>query len=269
MNFQTRLYPGLALGLILICLSACARLPIAPPGERPVVSSASDLMHQLEAKANAVQSLQAKGRVSVISPQKNYNGNALFAVFKPSLLRVDVLNFWGQPAVAFISTEQEIKFMVYPESKLYRGPATSANLSRFIPLPISLHDFMAILTGRVAFERYDKPTLAIIGQSEAYFLELSSRDERGRLQLTIEAQELNITSARWLDLQGREFMQAQFSDFITRGGISGPQQIQLASGDGLRQMRLRYRELTYNVPFSDETLILPVSGDIQELPFPQ
>ena len=82
--------------------------------------------------------------------------------------------------------------MIYPESKLYRGPANAANLSRFIPLPISLKDFMAILTGRIAFEQYDKPVLLETKDPNVHHLELTSREGNDRVKLTIESQSLNI-----------------------------------------------------------------------------
>jgi outer membrane biogenesis lipoprotein LolB len=269
MKQYASLKTGIFLSLMLMCLSACARLPTAPVGERPVVQSAPELLKELETRANAIQSLRAKGQVAVVSPQKNYTGNALLTEYKPSQLRVDVLNFWGQPVVAFVTTNQQIKFMVYPESKLYRGPANATNLGRFIPLPVSLQDFMAILTGRIAFDQYDKPVLSESHDSNVYLLELSSRGSSDRVMLTLEAQGLNIISAQWLNPQGQELMQAEFSEFTTQGQITGPREIKMASGDRNNQVRVRYRDLTYNVPPAPEAFELPVSGAVQELSFPQ
>lgn len=269
MNQNSNRQIGIFLSLMLLCLSACARLPTAPVGERPVVASAQDLLKQLETRADEIQSLRAKGQVAVVSPQRNYTGNALLTLYKPALLRVDVLNFWGQPVVAFLANDQEIKFMVYPESKLYRGPATTTNLSRFIPLPVSIQDFMAILTGRIAFNLYDKPVQVESRDPNIYYLELTSRGGNERVKLTIEAQSLNIAAAQWLNSQGQEIMLAEFSEFISQGSITGPREIKMASGDQANQVRVRYRDLNYNVPPAPETMELPVSGAVQELAFPQ
>jgi hypothetical protein len=269
MNQNSRLKTGIFLFLFLLCLSACARLPTAPVGVSPAVQSAPDLMKQLETRADEIKSLKGKGNVSVISPQKNYTGSALLTEYKPSVLRVDVLNFWGQPVVVFLMKDQEIKLMVYPESKLYRGPANTTNLSRFIPLPVTIKDFMAILTGRVAFSQYEKPVLLESKDPNVSYLELSAREGNDRLKLTIESQSLNITAAQWQNPQGQETMKAEFSEFISQGTITGPREIKLASGDEVNQVRIRYRDVSYNIPASPETLELPVSGAVQELPFPQ
>lgn len=255
--------------LFLLCLSACARLPTAPPVvEQPKLQAAPELLTQLEARAAEIQGFKGKGSVSVVSPQKNYTGNALVAEYKPSVLRVDVLNFWGQPVVAFLMNDQEMKLLVYPESKLYRGPATAANLSRFIPLPVSLKDFLALLTGRVAFGEYEKPVLLESRDPNLYLLELTSRGGAEKLKLTVESQSLNITSALWQNLQGQDLLQAEFGNFISQGTITGPREIKLASGDQVNQVRVHFRDLTYNVPPSPEAMSLPVAGGIQELAFP-
>jgi outer membrane biogenesis lipoprotein LolB len=269
MSQNLKMKTGFLLSLMLLCLAACARLPTAPVGEGPVVQSPPDLLKQLETRASEIQSFKGKGNVSVVSPQKNYTGNALLTGYKPSLLRVDVLNFWGQSVVTFLVNQQELKLMSYSEGKLYRGPVNTTNLSRFIPLPISLNDFMAILTGRIAFEHYDKPALLESKDPMVYYLELTSRQGIDRVKLTIDSQNLNILAAQWLNPQGQEIMLAEFSEFITQGSITGPREIKLASGDQVNQVRVRYRELNYNPPASPEALELPVSGGVQELPFPR
>ena len=43
-------------------------------------------------------------------------------------------------------------------------------------------------------------------------------------------------------------MLAEFSEFITQGPITGPREIKLASADQTNQVRVRYRDLNYNVP---------------------
>jgi hypothetical protein len=257
--------------LFLLRLSACARLTTTVPiaGEKPTVQSAPDLMKQLEARAGEIQSLKGKGNVSVVSPQRNYTGNALVTEVKPAVLRVDVLNFWGQPVIAFLMNAQEIKLLVYPESRLYRGPANTTNLSRFIPLPVTIQDFMALLTGRIAFSQYEKPVLLAGTDPNILNLQLISVKGNEQVTLGIDSQSLNITSARWLNAQGQEIMKAEFGEFMSQGPITGPREIKLASGDQTNQVRVHFRDLTYNIPASPESLELPVASGVRELSFPQ
>jgi outer membrane lipoprotein-sorting protein len=270
MNQNLLLKIGMLVSLIVLCLSACARLPTVPVGERPMVQSAPDLLKQLESRSAEIQSFKGKGNASIVSPQMNYSGNTVITGSKPSLLRVDLINvLFGQPLASFLMNEQEIKLLDYRQGKLYRGPASSANLSRFVPLPVSRPDFMAMLTGRVAFEQYEKPVLVETKDPSVYYLELTSRGGNDRLKLTIDSQSLNITAAQWQNPQGQETMRAEFGEFVSQGTITGPLEIKLTSADQANQVRIRYRDLTFNVPSAPEAMALPVSGAVQELAFPQ
>jgi len=254
-------------GLLISCQFACARLPRAPVTAPPQISSAEELLKQLQERAAAVTGLKARGSVSVNSPQKNYSGNILLTAAKPARLRVDILNFWGQSLVTFLSDGQEMKLLVYGDSKLYKGPATPDNLRRFLPVVVSQEDFLAALTGHLAFQQYDKPVLLPSPEPAVYLLELTRRDLPEKVRLTIAAPTLQILTAQWFAPAGQETLRAEFSNFLESGGVAGPGEIRLASGDGDSQVRLRYRDVTFNAPLTAAAFDLPVSGTIREVSF--
>ncbi len=255
--------------LLLLCLAACARLPTAPVAERLPVGSADELLKQLQARAAAVTGLKARGNVAVTSPQKNYSGNILLTAAKPAKLRVDILNFWGQSLVTFLSDGQEMNLLVYSDSKLYKGPATPENLRRFLPVVVSQEDFLAALTGHIAFQHYGKPVLLSSPDPAVYLLELTGRDLPEKVKLTVDAQTLQLLTVQWFSPQGPETLRADFSNFLSNSGISGPSEIRLVSGDGENQVRVRYRDVTFNAPLTATAFNLPVSGTIREVPFGQ
>lgn len=255
------------LSLLLLCLTACARLPVAPGGERPQVGSADELLKQLQERAAAITGLKARGNVAVSSPQKNYSGNILLTAAKPANLRVDILNFWGQSLVTFVSDGQEMKLLVYGDSKLYRGPSTPANLSRFIPVVVSQEDFLAALTGHLAFQQYEKPVLLPSPDPAVYLLELTGRDSQEKVKLTVDAKTLHLLSIQWFSVQGQETLRAEFSNFLISNGVSGPSEIRLTSADGENQVRVRYRDVTFNAPVAAEAWELPLSGAIRVVSF--
>ncbi len=252
---------------LFIGLAACARLPAAPAGDRPLIASADELLQQLQERAAAVTGLKARGNVAVTSPQKNYSGNILLTAVKPDRLRVDILNFWGQSLVTFVNDGQEMKLLVYGDSKLYRGPATPANLSRFLPVVISQEDFLAALTGHLAFPRYEKPVLLPNPDPAVYFLELTDRQSQEKVKLTVEAKTLHLLSAQWFSLQGQETLRAEFSNFLLSGGVSGPSDIRLTAAEEESQVRVRYRDVTFNAPVAAEAWDLPLSATVRVVSF--
>lgn len=269
MTKKSKLKFGIFLSLLALSLAACARVPAPVVGERPLIQSADDLHRQLENRAAEIQSFRGRGNVSMISPQRSHSGNALLSGAKPALMRVDVLNFWGQPAISFLLQDQEIKFMIYSDNKIFRGPATPENLSRFLPVVVAAEDFLAILTGGIAFGLYEQPKLLESKDAAVYVLELQAKNGANQVKLTVEAQTLSILAAQWFDPSGQEILVAEFADFFSQGLINGPREINLASGDRQNQVRVRFRELTYNSPLTPEALALPVSGAVREVPFPR
>jgi|GEM_PF-3324716 len=260
---------GLGVSLLLLVLAGCARLPVAPVGQSPQISSATELWQHLQAQAAAVTSLKGRGTVAVTSPEKNYSGNILVTAAAPTQLRVDVLNFWGQSLLSFLTEGEEMKLLVYGDSRVYRGPATPANLSRFIPLAVSLEDFVALLAGHLAYRNYEKPVLLENSEPTVYLLEVTGKDKQEKANLTVARENLQILSIQWFAPTGAETMRADFSNFLESRGIIGPTEIHLAASDREHALRVRLRELVYNAPITASIFALPETGAWRETALPQ
>ncbi|MFZ0052114.1 MAG: hypothetical protein WAK96_10075, partial [Desulfobaccales bacterium] len=52
-------------------LAGCRALPPAPP---PAVLSAEEVLARLHNRQQALESLQARGRITFLSPERNYSG---------------------------------------------------------------------------------------------------------------------------------------------------------------------------------------------------
>jgi hypothetical protein len=259
---------GILLFLLVVgALSSCQRLPVVPGDGKPAVASAQALRDQILARSQAIRSFKAKGQLSVLSPQKNYNGSALLFGSKPETVRLDVLNFWGQPALTFLTDGQEVKMLAYSEAKLYKGPATSHNLAVFIPPPVKVQELVEVLTGGVPLGTDDEARLTDVPGADQYRLEISPASRQGRVDLLVDAKTGQILKALWFDAQGKQLFAAEFSDFDSRGSISFPLQVILTTGDNQSQVRIRYRDFSLNPPATSETLVLPITTGIQELPF--
>lgn len=260
--------PGILLFLLVFGgLSSCQRLPVVPGEAKPAVPSGQVLRDQILARSQAIRSFKAKGQLSVLSPQKNYNGSALLFGSKPETVRLDVLNFWGQPALTFLTDGQEVKMLAYSDGKLYKGPATAHNLAVFIPPPVKIQELVEVLTGGVPLAPNDEARLTDVSGTEQYRLEIIPENRQGRIDLQVDAKTLQILKALWFDAQGKQLFSAEFSDFDARGSVSFPLQVNLTTGDNRSQVRIRYRDFSLNPVETPETLALPISAAIQELPF--
>ncbi len=259
--------PVLLIALLVLGMAACARMPAPPTRERPQVASAAELFQHLQNQAAAVTSLKARGTVAVTSPQKNFSATVLLAAAKPSQVRLDILNFWGQSMVTFLSDGPELQMLVYNERTLYRGPASPENLRRFLPLAVSREDFIAALTGHLAYQLYDQPVMLSSPDPAVYLLELTARSGAEKVRLTVDAQTLSLLGAQWFTPAGEETLKAEFVPGNGRSGAELPAEVYLASGDRLASVRLRYREQNVNAPVPADTWVLSTAGGVREVSF--
>lgn len=249
-------------------LWGCARLPSRPSLEAPLVSSGPELLARLQVQTVALAHFQARGQFLLLTPEKNFQGNARFLVWQPDRLRLEVVNFWGQSLVTFLSDGADFRFLVYPEGKLYRGPATASNLRRFIPFPVTLSELLAIMTGHLDYENYQGAELLPAADPETYLLALTPRHREGRVILEVASSSLQPVAARWYSPQGEMWLQVAWQDWQDQRGIRVPHEIRLADGSNRYQLRLRYREVQTDIPLTLAAFVPPAGTDLQELPFP-
>ena len=115
----------------LLWPAGCRTLPPAPPPA--AVISQEALLARLQARQEQVQSFQAKGRITFLSPEQNYSGNALLSGRLPDSLKVDVLDFLGRTILSFATDGAEVKVLSPSENKLLHGPATPRESGRLHP----------------------------------------------------------------------------------------------------------------------------------------
>lgn len=144
--------PGLrAIGCMLLAvafalaLTSCVHLPggttasLLPPAEQ--------VREHLKARQQAVSSLVLSGEVELVAPQGALNGDHLIMGLAPDRLRAEVLGPFGQPLLRVITDGRRMAVLSYRENRAYLGPATRANLARFLGLSLSPGEIFGLLAG--------------------------------------------------------------------------------------------------------------------------
>ncbi len=129
-------WPLVLVLMALAGLNGCRALPPAPPPT--AVSSAEDLLARLQTRQRAAESFQARGRITFLSPERNYSGTALLKGRLPLSLRVDIQDLLGRTLLSFGSDGDQVQVLSPNEGKFFTGPASPRNLAAFIPPGVSL-----------------------------------------------------------------------------------------------------------------------------------
>jgi hypothetical protein len=252
-------WPGLFLVLLL---GGCQTLPPTPP---PVTGlTAKEVLSQLRSRQQKVQSFQAKGRITYLSPKENYSGTTLMAGRLPATLKVNILDFLGRTILTFATNGNEVKILSPRESKLFSGPATPGNLAAFIPPTVSLSQTVHLLVGALPFSSGPPDYFTFEAATGRYLLEWrrgSALTER----LWVQAQGLNPVADEWYGGAALPRFSAELAGY---GSLAPhlPEKITLKSTTPKKELRLVYSELKVNPPLIPTALTLTAPHGFAVIP---
>ena len=254
----------LALLAALLALGGCraALPPAAPP---PALTTPEDLLSQLHARQDRVQSFQARGRIVLISPERRYAGSSLLLGQGPTTLRADVYDPLGRSLLGFSSDGREVAILSLQEAKFYRGPATPANLAAFLPPSVSLPQALKLLTAAVPLSPGPPARQEFEAAQGQYLLEWQNRDGTPKERLWVEAQGLNPVKDDWLGEGGPNNFSVEWSDF-GRLAPHLPGKVILRTYNPLAELRLTYSELQLNPVLTAADLTLQPPPGVTVVP---
>jgi hypothetical protein len=248
---------------LALALWGCRSLP--PPAPPTAVTSAEELVARLQAGKPRVQSFEAKGRLTLLSPQRNYSGTSLIKGRLPTTVRADVLDPLGRSLLNFYSNGLEVQVLSPKEGKLFKGEATPGNLAAFIPPAVTLPQALRLMTGDLPLSAGQPSRWAFEEGQGRYLLEWHSPDGAVKERLWLDAKELRPLREEWFGPDGQPRFVSEFSNYgqLTPGL---PGQIILKTEKPKGELRLVYREMLLNPSFQDSDLALPRSPGVEEVP---
>lgn len=141
---------GMCLALWLSVVACATRPPARAPLEAfPPRLTAEAILQTIDHRWQGVQDLRALARVSVTSTKGRYSTRETFLWRRPATLRLESLGVFGQPAMAMVADAERASIYYPQQGLLFQGPATAANLSRFIGLPLDVEDVVHLLVGHI------------------------------------------------------------------------------------------------------------------------
>jgi outer membrane lipoprotein-sorting protein len=228
------------LAAALAALAACAP-PHAPPPDLSL--DPAELLAQVKGEQAKVRSVRGEARVRVEGEKLKGAVRELVAAGKPDRLRVDTLDFFGNP-VAKLATSGG-RFTLYDARArvVYRGAATPRNLSRLVPLPLPADVLVTILCGSAPLID-GRPAAAEPGKG-VVVLELAGDGRKQRLEIGEHA------AVERSDLDGRGGYALRFEHFRSRPGGRLPNDLVLHSADPSVKLELHWTDVEVNADLEE------------------
>jgi outer membrane biogenesis lipoprotein LolB len=231
------------LAVFFLWLGGCAAVPpVKPPA---ALMAPDEIVSQLRSRQERVQSFQGKGRLTFLSPQRNYSGTALLKGLEPTTLRVDILDFLGRSLLSFSSNGREVQVLSPKEGKFYYGQATPANLAALIPPAVTLPQVLHLLVGGLPLSAGPPDRWQYDPAQETYLLEWHQTDGSLKERLWVKATDLHPAKEEFYGNAGQLLFTVDLGDY---GSLAPdlPGQIILRTNAPKVELRLAYRELLLN-----------------------
>ncbi len=246
-------------------LAGCAAVPpTAPP---PTLAlSAEEVLARLAARQRTIESFQARGRITFLSPDRNYSGTILIKARRPAGLRVDILDPLGRTLLSFATDGAQVQVLSPGEGKFFHGPASPRNLAAFIPPAVSLPQAVRLLVGDLPLSSGPPSKFAYDPAAGRYLLEWGAAaglQER----LYVAAHGLYPLTDEYYGGAEQPRFTAEFTDY-GEAVPDLPGKITLKTEAPKMELRLAYKELHPNptLPPADLTLAPPAGMAVVQLP---
>ena len=130
-------------GRVLLVARGHRGLRAARAASGPLARSRRAARRRWSATQARVERVRGEARVKVESAGGGGTVTQFVAAERPDRLRLDALDFFGNPAAALVADGGRFALLDLREGVFYRGAATPENLARLVPLPIPASELVA------------------------------------------------------------------------------------------------------------------------------
>lgn len=245
-------------------LAACATLPGGPVAG--LAPSAAQAVERLEARRQAVRSFNMQGEIQGQNRAGELNGEQRVMGRYPDRLRAEVMGPFGRPALLLLCDGTRMAVLAYGENKAYQGPASRANVARFLGLSLTPAEVYALLSGSVPLIAPQEARVLESSQAGRAVLQMKNADnlEQG---LIFSLDDHTVFESWVSDRGGGNSLNARFESFASLAGGRYPRRIKLSDQEG-RSLVLDGDQLAINPSLDDQLFEPTLPPGVEVIPLP-
>ena len=227
---------------MLLILAACPphRVDFGKDGE---AKTASGLLKRVELTENSVISIKGDGKLGIDAPAGKGSVTLFVAVVHPASIHIEQLDFFGRPQGVLTTDGENFGLYDGAAGKFFRGPASAANLGRFLPLVIPPRELASLMMGRAPRIPYENATMSFDAERKVYLLKLT----RGSVVQNLEVEPGSHRVLKSV-ITGLNTYDVEFADVETRGAISLPHKVILNAPQAKTRVELTWKDIAINEP---------------------
>lgn len=239
---RTTQHRALALLPLAMLLAACPRVPI-DFGKDGEPKSAEELLKRVAQAEAQIVTLKGDGKLGVDAPQGKGSVTLFVAVTHPSNIHLEQLDFFGRPQGVLVTDGERFGLYNGQDAKYYRGPASPANLGRFLPVVMPPAELAALLLGRAPRIPAESSEMTFDDKGGVFVLTL----KRGAIVQTVHVKPPTYRVVK-SSVVGLKAYDVEFDDIGVYGAVSIPKKAKLVAASAKTTVELTYKEITINEP---------------------
>jgi len=220
---------------VALALAGCARMPPEDLSRDPAA-----LLLEVESAQGRIASVRGTARVRVRSPKLDARVQEFLAAEKPDRLRLETLDFFGNPAAVMVAAGGRFAFLDARANVFYRGAASPENLARLVPVPIPVEELVTILCGSAPL--VSAAPREVLVEGDLLALTLGEDDLGERLLVGEGARVVAARLARGAEAGAPPSYELGFARFIRRAGAPFPRAVTLEDRAAAARVELLWRE---------------------------
>jgi hypothetical protein len=235
-----------ALLISLAGLLGCPRRSI-DFGPRGQITDVQELLRLVDEAERSTSSISAEGQVRFELPEGQATVGAFASAAEPASLMIQANDFFNRPQSVLACDGERFGLWAAQEGAYYVGPATPANLARFLRVPLSPQEVVAMLLGRAPRVTPGTPWRFLVDRDErAYQLTTLSPESIGQ-RLWIDPITARPVKSE-INTSQHDGYRVTFSDFQPAGdrAVPFPRRITLESLGQKAKLELRLSKVTLN-----------------------
>ncbi len=203
--------------------------------------SAEDLLQRITAAENQVISLKGDGKLGVDAPQGKGSVTLFVAALHPQTLHFEQLDFFGRPQGVLTTDGTQFGLYDGTSGKYFRGPASAANLGRFLPLVIPPRELVSLMLGRAPRIPHESAALTFDAAANVYRLTLA----RGAVtqRLTVAPGSHRVLTSH---VEGLKTYDVEFADIETVSNVPMPKKIIVNAEAAKTRLELSWKDIALN-----------------------
>ena len=140
-------------GIVFMLLLGCAGLKdpgtIKPESTSITAVDPGSIFAHLEQTNAGLKSFKGIGKIKVWKAGSLQSARVVWAGYQTEKLRLEILGAGGRPFSSVVYDGSRFFLSLHSEGRFYQKHTRRADLSRLISMPVTVHDVLSILAGRV------------------------------------------------------------------------------------------------------------------------